>query len=125
MNLEDRDVSIDNDAFVSLIMNPLKVQSDPATSSNDANLIKPVLFELLSNMQEVIMYMTCEEDVEYITAAKNAGMKDIPVAYAFNVGRFAKFIFHSSSLKRLVINDQYIRWFKITVCEYAVACITV
>ena len=128
LSFEEMDDWIQNEAFVSLIMNPVKEQKYQEISDNDTNLIKPVLFELFRNVHELAMHTTAEEEdvdsdedsdeEERITAARNAGMDSIPPReYSFNISRFAECVLRSASLKRLVINDEHSSWFEAALSD--------
>merc|ERR1712176_1726954 len=53
LHLQAMKWGIENEDFVSLIMNEVKYSD---VSDNDANLFKPVLFELFGNVQELVIY---------------------------------------------------------------------
>ena len=80
-------IRMENDDFVSLIMNEVKEHKYLDISDDDANMFKPVLFELFCNVQEVVIDA---------------------VGYAFNLRRMAKFIV-SKSLQRMTIWGQWLK----------------
>jgi len=89
--LEKMNFSIQNVDFVFLIMNEVKEQKEQKEysdiSDDDANLFKPVLFELFGNVQELVI------DAD---------------EYAFNLERLSQFAF-PSALKRMRITGKWLK----------------
>merc|ERR1712129_521185 len=79
---------IENEDFVSLVMNEVKYREYSDVSDDDVNLFKPVLFELFGNVQEMVI-------------------TTFYVVYAFSVERLSQYAF-PRSLRRITIKGKWL-----------------
>ena len=88
--------SVGKQDIVSLVMNDVKVQKKCSdVSDNDVNLLKPVMFELFGNVQELVMVTTNVYD------AKGK-------SYAFNLERLSQYAF-PKSLRTITIKGKWLK----------------